>query len=485
MIGLKLTKRLAQALALLAVVVGGAVTPAASIIIPGIESVAQAAITAENDFGNCHWVLDDGVLTISPKPATDGVLGASRGNWLALYGQLITKIVIAPGVVANPDSSNLFSAHTKLITIEGGDNLDTSEMTKMEQMFKGCSNLVSIDVSNWDTSNVYDMFNVFEDCSSLEELDVSVWDTSNVQWLGRTFYNCSSLEELDVSEWDVGSVTLINALFQNCVNLKVLNVANWHPAKITQAVFMFSGCSSLEELDLSQWHTTEALTTGGIFADCSSLWKLTLGGDFKFQPSVNAAIPIPVEGTTFNGNDTVASALWREIGTGTPKNPSGAQVSAADIETMHNASNKTETYVWQWLSDTIVDYTVEPAYTIIIPTSITIATTTGKGTGNVILGAYPKLPYNERFITISVDSSNWKLKNTNDSGVAYLFGKTDGGRELSDGGSFTFTADGEKSTDTVQQVYATLPAGSQDDFKYAGVYSDTVNYTIRTGDSAA
>lgn len=52
-----------------------AVSPSdsAPLMLLGVEPLA--ASIAEGECGNCTWVIDDaGVLTISPKPGTDGVL---------------------------------------------------------------------------------------------------------------------------------------------------------------------------------------------------------------------------------------------------------------------------------------------------------------------------------------------------------------------------------------------------------------------------
>ena len=49
----------------------------------------------------------------------------------------------------------------------------------MSSMFYSCSNLTSLDVSNFDTSKVTDMGGMFYSCSNLTSLDVSNFDTSN------------------------------------------------------------------------------------------------------------------------------------------------------------------------------------------------------------------------------------------------------------------------------------------------------------------
>ena len=50
---------------------------------------------------------------------------------------------------------------------------NTSNVTKMGEMFNGCSGLTSLDVSSFDTSNVTDMIGMFRYCSGLTSLDLS------------------------------------------------------------------------------------------------------------------------------------------------------------------------------------------------------------------------------------------------------------------------------------------------------------------------
>ena len=47
-------------------------------------------------------------------------------------------------------------------------------------MFKECSNLTSLDLSNFNTENVTDMNGMFYGCTKLESLDLSNFNTAKV-----------------------------------------------------------------------------------------------------------------------------------------------------------------------------------------------------------------------------------------------------------------------------------------------------------------
>ena len=77
-------------------------------------------------------------------------------------------------------------------------SVNTSNLTTMEKMFNGCSQLTQLNISNWDTSNVKSMHYMFQNCSQLTQLDVSNWDTSSVTSMNEIFQNCSNLRKIKI-----------------------------------------------------------------------------------------------------------------------------------------------------------------------------------------------------------------------------------------------------------------------------------------------
>ena len=75
--------------------------------------------------------------------------------------------------------------------IEGLEHLNTSQVTSMCWMFKGCGSLTSLDLSRFDTSNVTDMRGMFYSCESLTTI------YCNSSWSARLsddmFSGCNSL----------------------------------------------------------------------------------------------------------------------------------------------------------------------------------------------------------------------------------------------------------------------------------------------------
>ena len=158
-----------------------------------------------------------------------------------------------------------------LKSIEGLQHLNTSQVTKTSGMFRDCSSLTSLDLSNFDASKVTDMSSMFSGCSSLTTLDLSNFDTSEVTSMYGMFYGCSSLTALDLSSFDTSQVTDMIYMFYNCSSLTSLDLSNFDTSQVTDMGEMFSGCSSLTSLDLSNFDTSEVRDMEAMFSGCKSL----------------------------------------------------------------------------------------------------------------------------------------------------------------------------------------------------------------------
>ena len=129
-------------------------------------------------------------------------------------------------------------------------NLDTSECTNMQMLFKcesGADNtkLVSLDLSSWNTSKVTDMKQMFNRCQALTNLNVG-FDTSSVTNISQMFGNCNSLTSLDLSTFDTSSVTDMSSMFTGCTNLQTIYASNlFDVTNVTDSLFMFRNCTSI------------------------------------------------------------------------------------------------------------------------------------------------------------------------------------------------------------------------------------------------
>ena len=169
-----------------------------------------------------------------------------------------------------------FCGCSNLTTIKGIRNLNTSNVTDMENTFIGCSSLKSLDVSNFDTSNVMNMDSMFYGCSGLTSLDLSNFDTSNVTNMFYMFGFCSALTSLDLSNFNTFNVTNMSYMFNDCSSLTNLNLSSFNTSNVTDMSFMFNDCSSLTSLDLNHFNTSNVTRMIATFTRCSGLTSLDL-----------------------------------------------------------------------------------------------------------------------------------------------------------------------------------------------------------------
>ena len=136
-------------------------------------------------------------------------------------------------------------------------NFNTSLVTAMNSMFAFCSSLISLDLSNIDTNHVIKMFSMFYGCISLTSLNLSNFDTSKVKNMQNLFYNCSSLTSLDLSNFKTTIVKNMQYMFYNCSSLTSLNLSNFDTSKVTAIHYMFDGCEKLEYINLNNFNESK------------------------------------------------------------------------------------------------------------------------------------------------------------------------------------------------------------------------------------
>lgn len=121
-----------------------------------------------------------------------------------------------------------------ITTINLGENFNTSRVTSMSDMFKGCSRLTNLDLKCFNTGNVVDIDGMFYGCSSLQAVDLSRFNTQNATSFSYMFYGCSSLTSLNLSNFVTSKVNSMSGMFENCTGLEALDLSN----------FNFTSCTS-------------------------------------------------------------------------------------------------------------------------------------------------------------------------------------------------------------------------------------------------
>ncbi|MDY6249474.1 MAG: BspA family leucine-rich repeat surface protein, partial [Prevotella sp.] len=201
-------------------------------------------------------------------------------------GEEVTEVELHPSFANCKPKRLSFSGCNNLKEIKGIKYLNTEEMTNMQSMFSGCSNLTSLDVSGFKTDKVTDMGWMFSGCSNLTSLDVSGFKTDKVTDMRWMFSGCSKLTSLDLSSFNTANVTNMGNMFYNCSNLTSLDVSGFKTDNVTDMLAMFAGCSNLTSLDVSGFKTDKVTDMLAMFAGCSNLTILDVSG-FKTDNVTN------------------------------------------------------------------------------------------------------------------------------------------------------------------------------------------------------
>ena len=136
--------------------------------------------------------------------------------------QQVTQAVFDPSFAdARPTTTcGWFDGMNSLLSISGMNYLNTSEVTTMIRMFANCSQLTSLDVSNFNTDKVAYMAGMFNSCEKITSLDLTSFNTSNVTNMLEMFNGCSSLETINVSDgWSTAALSEDYLMFMDCNSL--------------------------------------------------------------------------------------------------------------------------------------------------------------------------------------------------------------------------------------------------------------------------
>lgn len=105
----------------------------------------------------------------------------------------------------------------------GGGGGSTTKLVPLTLAFSNYTGDI-IDATLIDTSRITTMKNMFAGCSNVKTLDLSGWDASNVTSVNNMFYSCGSLENL--SYFAIPRATNISGMFIDCNKLTNESVDN-------------------------------------------------------------------------------------------------------------------------------------------------------------------------------------------------------------------------------------------------------------------
>jgi len=170
----------------------------------------------------------------------------------------------------------MFNECHKLKEIEGINKFNTNQVTNMKAMFNECNELEYLDLSNFDTSKVNDMGWMFNECHKLKEIKgINEFDTNQVTNMKAMFNECNELEYLDLSNFDTSKINNMEEMFNKCYKLKEIKGINkFNTNQVINMSTMFQECNELKYLDLSNFDTSKVNNMGFMFNKCHKLKEI-------------------------------------------------------------------------------------------------------------------------------------------------------------------------------------------------------------------
>lgn len=230
------------------------------------------------------WVRFDaatGTLTFQCSSAktdadTDFFLneGSDKPGWYQTKSADIKTVVFKRNFRdARPTTCSLwFGSCTNLTSIEGLENLNTSDVTRMDHMFYKCEKLRALDLSGFNTEKVEDMSDMFSNCKNLETLNLSSFKTNNLKNMSEMFLECNKIAQLDLSGFNTSGVKALDQVFKRCYALESLDLSSFDTKLVTEMSSLFDNCQSLKTIYVSDnFSTYRVKYSTNMFSYCNNL----------------------------------------------------------------------------------------------------------------------------------------------------------------------------------------------------------------------
>lgn len=249
------------------------------------------------------WVRFDaatGTLTFQCSSAktdadTDFFLneGSDKPGWYQTKSADIKTVVFKRNFRdARPTTCLLwFGSCTNLTSIEGLENLNTSDVTRMDYMFYKCEQLRALDLSGFNTEKVEDMRDMFSNCKNLETLNLSSFKTNNLTNMSEMFLECNKIAQLDLSGFNTSGVKALDLVFKNCYALASLDLSSFDTKWVTDMSSLFEYCQSLKTIYVSDRFSTfkvKVNNSTNMFRYCNNLKGATAFADIQEKEKARA-----------------------------------------------------------------------------------------------------------------------------------------------------------------------------------------------------
>ena len=152
---------------------------------------------AQNGFFNDYRKKDDvSKIVLNGFYTVD--ISQSFNVWCSSFAVHFSKAIttLAHYLDSDYDSNSLLIEHVDF------SYFDSSEITSLEGLFKGCTSLKSVNMTNFTTPQLKTMLDMFNGCSNLTSVDLSSLTTSQVSNFQNLFNGCKNLKLMNIEGFE-------------------------------------------------------------------------------------------------------------------------------------------------------------------------------------------------------------------------------------------------------------------------------------------
>ena len=204
-----------------------------------------------------------------------------KGNYITrTYNnayELIDTAVKCHRLAYDKNRSYMFKGLKKLTYINW-DAIDMTGVNNCLYLFSDCESLPQeyIKVSeNWDMSNVENVELMYRGCTLLTDINLSNWNTNKFKNLNNflTNTNISSIESL--SNWNLPNLIYAREAFKGTKITDFSPLNSWTVPKLSDVQGMFSGNTALQSITVPDWFKNSTITNiGSLFWQCTNLKEI-------------------------------------------------------------------------------------------------------------------------------------------------------------------------------------------------------------------
>ena len=204
------------------------------------------------------------------------------------YCRNLTKVTFDNKTPNLHNMSNMFSESYIINTFNL--KLNTSKVTRMDNMFYINEKLTSLDLSFFEFDNLENAESMFGFCYSLKKINFNEnTRTKNLKNIYNIFKNCSSLEHMNTQVFKENKLTDFIGIFQNCFSLKYIDISIFDLSNAISISYLFDGCFNLTSVDFSNLKNNHLLKfTDSAFSNCHKLISLNFSS-FDFSSLKDAS----------------------------------------------------------------------------------------------------------------------------------------------------------------------------------------------------